>query len=105
MAKATLTLEINRGVGQFFVDGSEKLSDKIISRINKLIKKSSKKLKISKSKALLSIAGNFAITGNGYFMDEYLDDFNTESYGIEGIEIKIDFSNIEQLENLISEIF
>lgn len=58
------------------------------------------KLNVKRKPAIAAIAVALAIIGTAYNVEDYLDEFETKSQGVIGIEVQLTFSSVEQMTNL-----
>ena len=62
------------------------------------------KLEVKRKKAIAAIAVALAVIGTGYHEDTYLEEFETDSQGVSGIEVRLTFSSVEQMTELFNSV-
>lgn len=61
-------------------------------------------LEVKRKKAIAAIAVALAVIGTAYNQEDYLDEFQTASQGVIGIEVRLVFSSIEQMKELFNSV-
>lgn len=72
--------------------------------MEQIIESTKAKLNVKRKTAIAAIAVALAVIGTAYNQEYYLDEFETESQGAIGIEVRLTFSSIEQMINLFSSV-
>lgn len=72
--------------------------------MEQIIESTKAKLNVKRKTAIAAIAVALAVIGTSYNQEYYLDEFETESQGVIGIEVRLTFSSIEQMINLFSSV-
>lgn len=61
-------------------------------------------LEVKRKKAIAAIAVALAVIGTAYNQEEFLEEFETDSQGVAGIEVRLTFSSVEQMRELFDSV-
>lgn len=84
------------GKGGYYIQGPKEVTE----LMEQTIASTKAKLNVKIKPAIAAIAVALAIIGTAYNVEDYLDEFETKSQGVIGIEVQLTFSSIEQMTNL-----
>lgn len=95
-----LNIDSMVGKGGYDIQGPKEATD----FMEQAIKAVQTKLEVKRRKAIAAITVALAVIGTAYHQEEFLEEFETDSQGVAGIEVRLTFSSVEQMRELFDSV-